>query len=169
MDETLFSSFLVEAPTPVPLRWGWASLFLWFLGEFELIRDGDARVSAAVSSRCECGWWVILFCNLLSRESGGFSIIFCRISSALSFTNTLLGQFFPLLLRQVSVGIVDLRVILILVQSISAVMKKLLNPAGRSAVPQFLLEAQNSDYTPSTSIREEIEGKTMIRENVQLQ
>jgi len=27
----------------------------------------------------------------------------------------------------------------------------------------------NSDYTPSTSIREEIEGKIMIRENIQLQ
>lgn len=63
----------------------------------------------------------------------------------------------------------DLRVLLILVQSNSAVMKKLLIPAGRSAVPQFLLETQNPDYTPSTSIREEIEEKTMIRENIQLQ
>lgn len=60
----------------------------------------------------------------------------------LSPSQTLCSANFLHCSRQVHVGIVDLRPVLILVQSNSAVMKKLLIPAGRSTVPQILLEAQ---------------------------
>jgi hypothetical protein len=45
------------------------------------------------------------------------------------------------------------------------------NPHSRRTFCSASISSRNtnSDYTPSTSIREEIEGKMMIRENIQLQ
>lgn len=119
----------------------------------------DANVAGGLS-------YFVIYCH---ERAEGFQSSFVGFQVRSPSQTLCSANFFHCFYGRFLSGSWILRVILILVQSISAVMKKLLNPAGRSAVPQFLLEAQNSDYTPSTSIREEIEGKTMIRENVQLQ
>ena len=103
-----------------------------------------------------------------SRESGGFSIIFCGISSALSFTNTLFGQFSPLLTagscwdRGFATRF-NFSPIKFCSHEETAHSRGTFYSASNSS------RSTNSDYTPSTSIREEIEEKTIIRENIQLQ
>lgn len=87
----------------------------------------DANVAGGLSH-------FVIYCH---ERAEGFqsSFVEFRVRSP---SQTLCSANFSHCLRQVPVGIVDLRVLLILFQSTSAVMKKILIPA----VPQFLLETQ---------------------------